>query len=357
MPTPVKHFLEPESVAIIGASKTAGRPGYMIIENLLNWGYRGELFPVNPEGGEILGVKIYKGVEDLPEGIELALSLARAVDTPRIIEKCGDKKIKSIVVVSGGFSESGEEGSRLEEEIVRIAHEKGIRLMGPNAVGPLNALNNFISPFYAIKDLRKGVVSVVAQSGQFSCPVMEFMCSYLCIGINKSIDLGNRCDIDEADVVEYLDKDETTKVIGIYMESVNKGRKLVDIAKRTSRRKPIIVLKSGRTAFGAKAAASHTGAIAGDDEIADAAFKQGGMIRAWDLDEFIDLTKAFSFLPPMKGNRIGIITYSGGIGALAADACAELRLILAELSVRTVNKIKRNYSPTPTTISYKRVRE
>lgn len=340
MPYFLKHFLEPKSIAIIGASKTAGRPGYMIIENLLNWGFNGDIFPVNPKSEEIMGLKAYKRVEDLPVGIELVLSLAPAEETPKIIEKCANKGIKSIVVVSGGFSESGEEGSRLEEEVVRIAKEKGIRVIGPNAVGPVNTSNNFISPFYPIKDLLKGVASFIAQTGQFSCPVMEFMCSTMRIGVNKSIDLGNRYDVDEADVVEYLEEDEGTKVIGIYMESVMDGRRFVEVAKKVSRKKPIIILKSGRTYFGAKTAASHTGAIAGNDEIFEAALKQAEIIRAWDLEEFIDLIKAFSYLPLLKGNNIGIITYSGGIGALTADACADYGLNLANFSEDSLNRIK-----------------
>jgi acyl-CoA synthetase (NDP forming) len=342
----LNSFLQPKSIAIIGVSKTPDRPGYMIIKNLKDFGFAGEIYPVNTEGGEVLGFKTYKNIQELPEKIDLAISMIPADETFDLLDNCSSKGISNVLLVSGGFvllvsggfSESGQRGAKLQNEVVKFAKQKGIRLMGPNAVGPVNTSNNLALPFYPLDSLKKGGVALIAQSGQF--PVMEFMNSYLHVGVSKSIDLGNCCDIDEAEVLEYLEEDTETKVIAIYMESIREGKHFLDVAKRVSKKKPVVVFKSGKTADGLKTAASHTGAIAVDDKIFDFALKQAGVIRAKDLDEFLDLAKIFDYANIPKGNRAAIVTYSGGVGAMVADACEEFGLKLAELSKDTIKKIK-----------------
>jgi len=336
----LRPFLEPKHIAIVGVSRTPDRPGYMIIKNLKDFGFAGEIYPVNPGGGAILGFKIYKSIQDLPENIDLAVSMISAGATLELLNNCVSKGIKNVILVSSGFSDSGQSGRKRQNEVVKFAKQHNIRLMGPNAVGPVNTSNNLVLPFYPIESVKRGDVAFIAQSGQFCCPVMEFANSYLNFGISKSIDVGNCCDVDEADVLEYLEDDRETKIIAIYMESIRAGRRFLDAVKRVSKQKPVVILKSGRTEDGLKTAASHTGAIAVDDKIFDGALRQTGVIRAKDLDEFLDFTKIFSYLHLPAGNRIAIVTYSGGVGSLVADVCEESGLKLAEFSKDMVEEIK-----------------
>jgi acyl-CoA synthetase (NDP forming) len=336
----LRPFLEPKRVAIIGVSRTPDRPGYLVIKNLKDFGFEGEIYPVNPGGGDVLGIKIYKEIRELPEDIDLALSLIPAEETVELLNQLALKGIRNVIIVSGGFSESGDEGKRRQEEIVKIAKQMGLRIMGPNAVGPVNTENNLVLPFYPLDSIKRGEVAFIAQSGQFCCPVMEYVNSFMALGVSKSIDLGNSSDIDEIEVLEYLHGDKQTKVIAVYMETIRRGREFVEMVKRVSRDKPVIVFKSGRTGYGLRAAESHTGAMAVDDRIFDSAIRQAGAIRARDLDEFLDFAKIFSFSMIPKGNRVAIVTYSGGVGSMVADECEESGLRLVELTDHLVNKIK-----------------
>ncbi|MEW6616201.1 MAG: CoA-binding protein [Thermodesulfobacteriota bacterium] len=342
----LKAFLEPKSIAIVGVFKTPNKAGHLITRNLREFGFNGKIYPVNPEGGDVLGFKIYKSIKDLPENIDLAVSLVPADNTPKLLHDCAAKGTRNVLLVSGGFSESGEAGSKRQMEVVNLAKQKGIRIMGPNAVGPVNTFNNLVLHFYPLDYLKEGGVAFIAQSGQFCCPVMEYIISSMHVGISKSIDLGNCCDIDEAEVMEYLEEDPETRVIAMYMESIKAGKRFLEVAKKVSKKKPIVVFKTGRTEDGQKTAASHTGAIAVDDTIFDVALRQAGIIRAQDLDEFLDFTKIFDSLHTPKGNRIAVITYSGGIGSMVADACEEFDMKLAEFSKDTIEKIKQVLLPS-----------
>lgn len=335
----LKAFLEPKHIAIVGASSTPDRPGYMIIKNLKDFGFGGKIYPVNPKGGIVFNLKIYKTINELPGNIDLAVSMIPADETLQLLSDCVLKGIKNVILVYSGFSDSGEGGAKLQDELVKFAKENGIRIMGPNAVGPVNNSRNLVLPFYPIDSIKRGGVAFIAQSGQFCCPVMERANSYFHIGVSKSIDLGNCCDIDEAEALEYLEDDSETRVISIYMESIHAGKRFLDVVKNVTKKKPIVILKSGRTVDGLRTAASHTGAIAIDDIVFDAAIRQAGAIRAKDLDEFLDLSKIFDYANVPKGNRIAVIAYSGGVGAMVADACEEFGLKLAELSKETIENI------------------
>ena len=346
MKNALRYFLEPESIAIVGVSRTPSRPGFLILENLRELAFAGDVYPINPEGGEILGYRVYQTIQDIPDNVDLAVLMIPPDETIDLIDKCAGKGIRNILLVSGGFSESGATGMERQTEVARFAKEKGIRLMGPNAVGPVNSYKNLVMHFYPLEKLVKGGISMIAQSGQFCCPVLEFMNSSLNIGISKSIDVGNCCDIDEADVIEYLEDDPETRVIAIYMESIKAGGRFLEVAKRVSKKKPIVVFKSGRTEDGLRTASSHTGAIAVDDAIFDAALKQAGIIRANDLEEFIDFSRIFDYPIIPKGNRVGVVTYSGGIGSMVADACGDFGLKLAELSNESIEKIRPTLLPS-----------
>ena len=297
-----------------------------------------------------MGFKIYKNIECLPENIDLVFSMVPADETFTLLSSCAAKRIKSVVLASGGFSESGPDGKKRQNEVVSFAREKGIRIIGPNAQGPVSTSNNLGLTFCHLDSLKKGVVAFIAQSGQFCGPVLEFINSSLNIGISKSIDLGNCCDIEEAHVMEYLENDPETKVIAIYMESVRGVDRFFKAARRISKKKPVIVLKAGRTEDGLRTATSHTGAMKVNDTIFDVALKQAGIIRAGDMDEFLDLAKVFSCSCNLQGNRVGVVTYSGGIGTMVADACCKFGLKLAELSKDTIEKIV-SALPPPARIS------
>jgi acyl-CoA synthetase (NDP forming) len=340
MNNPLIPFLEPKQIAIIGVSKTPDRPSYTIIRNLKDAGFGGEICPVNPGGGQILGLRIYKSIQNLPDHIDLAISMISAEETLDLLKSCAAKEIRNVVLSSGGFSDRGPRGMKRQMEVVRFAKKNGMRLMGPNAVGPVNTSNKLVLPFYPIDSIKKGGAAFIAQSGLFCCPVMEFANSYLHLGVSKSIDVGNRCDLDESEVLEYLEGDKQTKVIAIYMESIRDGRRFFDITGRISKKKPIVVFKSGKTKYGLKTAASHTGAMAVDDKIFDIALRQAGVIRAQDMDEFLDLVKMFDYNPIPRGNRVAVVTYSGGVGSIVADACEEFGLKLTDLSKEAKRKIK-----------------
>ena len=329
MDSAMKPFMEPKSVAIIGISRLTGPGNYNILENLLSIGYSGKIYPVNPRAKEILGVRVYPSVLAVPGDIELAvISMPRSA-VPRIVGECAQKGIKSIIIITRGFDDGDNEGRRLQAEISRIARQGGARILGPNTWGIANAFYNFTSGFSPMMMKRKPI-GFVAQTG-FYFGVPE-------IG-GKGIDVGNATDIDFADALEYYETDPDTKVIFLHIEGLRNGRRFVEVAARVSRKKPILALKTGREEEAAKAVRSHTGSLAGRDEVYDAAFKKCGVIRVNELDEFESLARAFLSLPLMKGNGIAVITSSGGAGIKAIDLLPKHHLRLARLSPSTMERL------------------
>jgi acyl-CoA synthetase (NDP forming) len=264
---------------------------------------------------------------------------------------CAEKRVKGVVICSSGFREAGEAGKKLEDEVVAIAKKAGIRVVGPNTTGILNTSNNFTTSFAPLPRFKKGNVAFIAQTGLFAAAAFWWIMSKQPFGISKIVGLGNKCDVDDAEVLEYLAEDEDTEVIAIYMEGVKDGRRLFKTFKEVAKTKPIIVLKSGRSPAGMKASLSHTGSLAVKDEIFDAMCKQAGVIRVGgDLDELLDITKAFALQPLPKGKRVAIVTVTGGGGVMAADECAKHGLELAPLSNETLNRI-RSKMPSWATVS------
>ncbi len=336
----MRCFFEPESIAVIGASQKSDRPGYAVVDNLIQGGFEGTIYPVNPTANEILGWKAYPTVRDIPGRVDLGVSLVASEETTKVVENCAAKGIKGLIIMSGGFSEAGEEGKILEENLVAKARHLGIRIMGPNVIGPINPSRNLIVSFVPFPTIKKGTVSLVAQTGQTCAVILEWISSACNIGVSKSIDLGNKADVSDVEVIEYLDEDSDTKVIAIHTEEIKNGRRLIEIARKVSQHKPILMLKTGRSEAGAKAAASHTGSLAGDEVICDAALKQAGIIRVKDLEELIDFAKAFAFLPLPQGDRVGVISASGGAGVWGVDACQSCGLKVSNLAEETLYPIK-----------------
>lgn len=339
----VKHFLDhffrPASVAIVGATNNLFKMNYRILENLVNLNFDGRIYPVNGREKEILGLKTYARLQDIPARIDLVVSAVPASKTLNIIRDCAQIGVRHIVIVTGGFSEGGEDSKKLHHKIEAFIKEKDIRTLGPNTLSPVNTANHFIVSFNPVRKMRRGDLSFAFQSGFYE-PKINWIFSHL--GVNKMLDMGNKMDINELDALKYFSMDPETRVIAMHIESLHgNGRDFFNLLKSVTRQKPVIILKAGRTPAGSRAAASHTGALAREnDAVFDSAIRQAGAIRAQNLDEFFDFAKAFSFLSVPEGDRLAIITLSGGEGVMATDACEINGLKLAHLSNKTYHKLK-----------------
>ena len=326
--------MEPTSIAILGASKKPESLSALAVKNLLKFGYDGKIYLVNPSGGELLGMKLYSDLLEINDSIDLAMVYLPPMIVVDGIEACIRKGIRSAIVVSDGLDET------ITERMLEVARSGGVRIMGPNSMGVINVEKKLSTSFAPMEQMTEGGFSIISQTGLFIGAALAWVATDQNVGISKSIDLANKCDIDEVDSLEYLLEDPSTKVIGLHIEEVTDGRRFIEVARRTSLEKPILAIKPGKTEIGAKAIASHTGSLAGNDESYAAAFSQSGIIRIYDIEELADLAKAFIHLPPLKGGNIGVVTYSGGWGALAADLCQEFSLSMAELSERSIQKIQ-----------------
>ncbi len=312
-------LLDPQSIAVIGASATPGKVGHDILKNLLTQGYDGKVFPVNPKGGEILGATVYPSMTDIPEIPELAVIVIPATAVPQALTECGEKGIKNVVVISAGFGEvHTDEGKNLEEDLVAITKKHSINLLGPNCLGVVRPHAKMNASF--AKELPPaGNIAFVSQSGAVGVALMDGATSFG-LGLSAFLSIGNKAAFDESNALELLMQDAHTHVIGFYLESIKDGRRFMDIARAS--KKPIVLLKAGVSEHGRKAASSHTGALAGSDAAIDALCAQTGIHRARSTEEFLDLLSVLSMEPPLLSNRIGIITNAGGPGILATDAAA-----------------------------------
>ncbi len=345
-----EHFLErffyPESVAIVGASRNPRSVNSFLVAGLLKLGYGGRIYPVNPAATEIMGLRAYPSVSSIGARVDLAVISVPARHTLEVVRDCVAAGVGGVTIVSGGFSETGGQGQHTQDEIHRRLRQAGIRCIGPNALSPINSANNFIIGFGPIpRALPRGGLSLIFQSGLYQ-PRLDWLLNEHRLNLAKLIDLGNKMDITETDALEYLAGDSDTKVIAIHTESIaGDARHFLALLRQTARRKPVIVLKSGRTEAGARAAASHTGAIASSDAVVDAALRQAGVIRASGLDEFFDLAKAFEYQPLPRGNRVAIASFSGGEGVLTTDACEMNGLRLAGLGEESYRRLKQVFPP------------
>ena len=332
--------MEPRSIAILGASKKPESLSALAVRNLLDFGYGGKLYLVNPSGGELLGRKVYCDLLEIDDSIDLAMFYLPPMVVVDAIEACIRKGVRSVVVVSDGLEEPFEEGKTITQKMLEVARRGGVRIMGPNSMGVINMQKRLSTSFVPMAQMNEGGLSFIAQTGLFIGAALAWIANIQNVGISMSIDLANKCDIDEVDSLEYLREDPSTKVIGMHLEEVSDGRRFMEVAKRTSLVKPILAIKAGKTEVGARAIASHTGSLAGKDESYAAAFSQTGIIRVHDIEELADLAKGFIHLPPLRGRNIGVVTYTGGWGALAADLCDEFGLSIAHLSERSIQKVQ-----------------
>ncbi|MBS7623806.1 CoA-binding protein [Candidatus Bathyarchaeota archaeon] len=345
MKTSLDTFFDPKSVAVIGASNTPGKLGYIAIENLMKIGYPGKIYPVNPKVSEVLGLKAYPNVKDIPGPVDVGLVLVPAEVAIGVIADLAEKGVKHAVVVAGGFGEVDEKGASRQEQMVEIARKAGMRIIGPNTTGIISSPARFSTTFQAGVELRPGPAAYISQTGNFASITFKWILSKEHFGISRVIGLGNKCDVDDADALEYLETDPETKVIAMYIEGIKNGRRLIEVARRVAKKKPILALKSGRTSAGSRAAHSHTASLAADDTIVDAAFKQAGIIRVRNYMDLVNYTKAFVYQQPPRGNRVGVITPSGGLGVITADACESSGLQVARLSEETLERFRKASPP------------
>ncbi|MCP4138085.1 MAG: hypothetical protein GY754_44390 [bacterium] len=343
----MEKFFTPKTVAVVGASNSPFNLGATICNALKGFlKYKGETFAVNKKGEAVAGCPGYTALTEIPGEVDLAVVIVAAKHVPGVIKECAVKGIKHVIIESAGFSEGGTEGDIMQKDIDDTARANGIRIMGPNCLGTLNAHGRFCC-FYgfdpkllgelgAIYD-NPGTISYVIQSGGVGVLILESLTSDV-VGVNKMVSIGNKCDVDEADFIDYFEQDNT-EVIAMYLESVRNGRKLMDAAKRA--KKPILIYKVGRTEEGASAAMSHTAGMANNDTIFDSACKQSGIIRCKSITELHSLPKMFTHMPPMKGKKVAVFTNSGAFGGITADFLIEAGLEMVTLSPKTQEKLSK----------------
>jgi acetyltransferase len=313
------NFFYPKNIVVIGVSPEQTNMGKNIVLNLLTFGYQGEILSVGLREGVLFGQRIHKSLDEIDADIHLATILTPAKTIPGILEQCGRKGIKWVVIESSGFSELGEEGKALENALIQVAKKYGIRIIGPNGIGVTNLENGVVLPFLPLrKEILLGPVSILAQSGGVGLSYLGFLAEEN-MGINKFVSLGNKLDVDENDLLEYLISDEGTRIILLYLEGFTDGRRFIEIASKS--KKPILVHKSNRFKASSSIAYSHTAALFADDTLVDHALEQAGCVRVNTMDDAMDYMKILT-LPPLKGNRLAVVSRSGGHAVIAADACA-----------------------------------
>jgi acetyl coenzyme A synthetase (ADP forming)-like protein len=332
----LRPIFSPKSIAVVGASRSPMKIGYEILQNILVHGYQGRVIPINPEVPEIMGLRCLPSVLAVKEDIDLAIIAVPAEFVPKIMTECAKKRVKGAIIISAGFSETGERGRQLENEVLEIARRGGVRIVGPNTLGYKDPVDKLDAAF-VFGMPQPGHIALISQSGAL-CVGMVYYANGEHIGLSRVISVGNKADIDDADLIEYLDQDKATKVIAMYIEGIRDGKKFLDAARRC--RKPIVAIKAGRTPAGSAAASTHTGSLSGSDAVYDSAFKQVHIQRAYDVDEMFDYARALAYQPPAAGNRVGIISNGGGAGIMIADWCESVGLKVTNLSPKTIEALK-----------------
>jgi acetate---CoA ligase (ADP-forming) len=322
----MKYLFEPRGIAVIGASQTPGKIGYKVVENIVVGGFKGKIYPINPRGGEMLGLKVYKQLQDVDGPVDVATVVVPAEMAFNAVEECAKKSVKFVIIISSGFSEIGNVAE--ERRIARYAREHDIRIIGPNVFGMYSAVASLNATF-GPADVKSGNVAIITQSGAIGIAMIG-KTKVEGIGLSAMISVGNKSDVDETDLLEYLTFQDDSKVILMYLEGVKSGERLVEVLKKATRRKPVVVIKSGRSSRGAQAAASHTGSLAGEDKVFDDIARQCGVIRAESIQEALNWCKFLADSPMPTGEDCVIITNGGGIGVLTADACEKYDVNLSD---------------------------
>ena len=337
-------FFEPSAVAVIGSLREVMGTAYGVIKNMRHFGFSGAIYPINPNPanyGEVFGSRVYSNLNGVTGPIDLAVVITPPPTIPAIVEQCVGKGVRAVIVLSEGFAESGEDGAELQRQLVDIARRTGIRIMGPNTFGVVNAANGLVTvpPYTDNSRIERGGIAFCSQTGSIGphqTPLEDWA-----YPISKMCDLGNKCDVDEVDILNYLADDLETRVVAMHLEDVRDGPRFMAAARRLVARKPLLILKTGRSEAGARASVSHTGSLMGSDQIYDAALRQVGAIRVSTWEELWEIPKTFEYQPLPAGNQFAVITFTGGQGVIAADAASQAGLAIAEFSSDTVHKLSK----------------
>lgn len=337
LPNPLEAFFDPSSIAIVGASGNMEKWGFGVLSQFVTKDPDVEVYPINPNKNEILGMKTYKSIKEVPDGIDLVIIVVSKEAIPDIVESCKNKDVENILIITAGFAEVGEEEREFQEEIVKIAHEGKTRIAGPNSMGHVNVHADLYTT-RLMPRLKKGGISIISQSGTFGIHIIRNG-SEEGLGFSKYISTGNEADYKFEDYVEYMGKDPDTDIIVGYIEGLRNGRKFLDVAREVTKEKPIFVLKVGRTEEGSEAIDSHTGAMAGENSVYKGMFRQSGVLQARNMPELIGAVKIYNLQPLPKGKGVGILTGGGGFGCLTTDEAIEHGLEVPSLSQGTMGRL------------------
>lgn len=339
----IRAVLEPKSIAVIGASTNPTKTGHVLLKNIVVNGFPGKVYPINPTADEVLGLKAYPKILDVPDDIDLVFFLLPGKFVPTLFEDCFKKGVKAAVIIAAGFAEVGEEGKKEQQKLAALIEKTGVRCLGPNSIGFINMDRKLVASFILFENWEDGSIALGGQSGIFAGAVADQVMTRTVqrIGVGKSVIFGNKIDLDESDYLEWAWKDPGSKIVALHLEGMQNPRRFFSIANKAKADMPILVLKPGRTEAGAKASASHTGSLALDDTIVDYAYRQYGITRAYDLEEFLEYMKAFQYQPLPRGNRVGIVTFSGANGVMASDELEARGFVLSEFGPKTRQRIQK----------------
>ncbi len=330
----------PKSVAVIGASRTPGKIGYEIIDNLMKSRFTGKIFPINPKADAVHGIKAYPSILDIEDAIDLAIICIPKEYVFEAVDQCGQKGVKGLITITAGFRETGEKGLELEKQLIEKVETYGMRMIGPNCMGVINTHPDVrMNATFAYEEPLPGTIGFISQSGALGAAILS-LARELNLGFSLFASIGNKANVSSNDLLELWERDERTKIILLYLENFGNPNRFTEIARRVTRKKPIIAVKSGRTIAGSRAAMSHTGAIAGADIASDALFEQCGVIRADSIEEMFDMAMAFISQPLPKGPRVAVLTNAGGPGIMATDMIVNSGLHMAELSMKTKETLR-----------------
>ena len=337
----LEKFFEPKSVVVVGASSVPRKPGNDVIRNILANGYSGKLYLVNPKGEEIMGMEVHPSIRDLPEGIDLAIIILPASANPQAVRDCAAKGIKAIVLAAGGFSEVDEKGEELQKELIKAVRETGVRVIGPNTSGHTSTPHNFTSSFFPLGKIPRGNISYIAQTGNFATHTMRYIITGENFGVARVVGFGNKVDVDENEVLEYYAQDPETKAIFMYLESFKRPKRFFEIAREVTRKKPVVLLKGGSTAEGARAAIAHTAAMAAEDRVIDGALRQAGIVRVYKYSHLFLAAKALACMPLPRGNRVSFSAPSGAMLVVLTDLCRKFwNLEVPDVEERTRQRLQ-----------------
>ena len=345
----LRELFRPGSVAVIGASRSPGKIGYVLLKNLIESGYRGSIYPINPNAEEVLGLRCFPSVLDVDDEVELAVVAIPAELVPPVAEQCGRKGVKAMIVISAGFRESGRGGHALERRLTEIASAYGMRILGPNCLGLIDTWTP-INVTFASGMPKRGEIGFISQSGALGTAILDWMIKRG-IGFSKFISLGNKADLDEVDFIEAMGEEESVKAILLYVESIERGERFIEVSRKVSKAKPIVALKGGTSTAGARAAGSHTGALVGNFTSYRVAFRKAGVIHSESLEDLFNYAISFTWQPIPRGEKVAIVTNAGGPGIIATDLCERLGVELAELHPETRSSLAKGLPPAASTVN------